>query len=206
MEKSSYRHEVVVGTISQFTISDQDLFLLCETVSELEALEYTRPYSRKPRVLFELIKKNPNHFIVAMHGPRLVGYCDFWQLTTGFYASLLTGESAEEEICAAYVLSADESPTKCWYFGSIIIDEKYRSDTALSRGRTSVAWQIMEIIRAFFDDAPDNTRILAVGSTDFGKHVLVKNYFQPVNKSPNAKDHRPRYQKVIEVLAIDSSF
>lgn len=125
---------------------------------------------------------------------KLLGYADIWELRTTFYSQLRVGTTDEESIAASHILARSEPRTSLWYIGSIITDPELRAKRPTA-GAIAFA-RICNVLPGFFRAySPFPAKVLGVGSSAFGKKLLTRWGFSPVESHPRAIDLRPRFEK-----------
>jgi hypothetical protein len=190
----------IIAPLSTFNFSNSQRLSVIETVCNLERIEYGDGKHRMPDVFSALIEKNDTGLICAMEGDKLLGYADSWQLQSRFYNELVYGIRAEEEICSEYILTPNDLGTGYWYVGSVITDPFLRSSSTYKAAQ--VFSEILRQTYLYFEDIKLPAKVMGVGSTEFGKNLLVHHGFKPVLASSQAIDLRPRFEKTLVELQL----
>lgn len=183
--------------LSQLNLSEEVEFSYMTTICDWERVEYGEGKHRLPNDLHRCAKKNRTGFFLLLEGDKLVGYADVWELPIDFYSKLRVGIIDEESIADQYILSRSQFRTNLWYIGSIITDPQIRQKQPIV-GAFAFA-SICNALPNFFHEYSEfPAKILGVGSSPFGKKLLTRWGFSPVNSDSNAIDLRPRFEKIVE--------
>ena len=180
-------------TLSQITERD-----IIGTICEWERLEYGEGKHRTTDAFHDCARKNRTGFFILQNQGKLLGYADVWELPPEFYSRLRVGTIDEESIAANYILNRSDQRSSLWYIGSIITDPELRAARPVA-GAMAFA-SICNVLPSFFrvhSEFP--AKILGVGSSAFGKKLLTRWGFSPVERDPMAIDLRPRFEKVMNL-------
>ena len=166
------------------------------TICDWERIEYGEGKHRTPDAFHRCAMKNRTGFFLLLNASGLVGYADVWELPTDFYSKLRGGTIDEESIAAQHILARSEPRSGLWYIGSIITDPKLRRERPTGAALAFVS--ICNVLPVFFQTYSEfPAKILGVGSSSFGKKLLTRWGFDPVERDLNAIDLRPRFEKTM---------
>lgn len=197
--------EIHTNFLADLQLGEPVEYSLIEQICEWERQEYGDGKHRTPDQFYPCVRKNRRGFLVSLVGDRLVGYADLWQLEKSFYAALRIGTVDEEALAEEHVLAASEVQTRCWYIGSIITSPALRSANPVV-----AAFLFAEICNMLPDFFRQSSHIpcvvLGVGSSSFGKKLLRRWSFTPVEADKNAIDLRPRFERRLDSIADASCF
>lgn len=185
-------------SLRELNLTEHMEYQFISKICDWERIEYGEGKHRTADILYECVKKNKHGFFILSNNSQLIGYADVWELEADFYDKLLTGVADEESLDKSNVLNRTEARTGLWYIGSIITDPKLRIKKSNRAAFAFVA--ICNAIPQFFKNhSIYPAKVLGVGSSDFGKKLLTKWGFEPIQHDENAIDLRPRFEKTMLV-------
>lgn len=183
-------------SLAELALGERHERELISTICDWERMAYGEGKHRVPDAFHACAKKNRTGFFILRSESGLVGYADVWELPYDFYSDLRIGTVSEESIAEQFVLSRSDNRSRLWYIGSIITNPRIRRDRPISGALAFAA--ICNVLPSFFQQHTDfPAKVLGVGSSDFGKKLLTRWGFSPVERDRRAIDLRPRFEKTM---------